>query len=153
MPWPAVVYAEFLITRILRLGMHSSTFRLLALITILAAACRGTPEGPPMLLVVHEPPDHQAKLVAADPDSSVLEHTIRSLSWSDITFVVLKADDRNWIEGSGSLNSADGLSARYMLDGEEHIAARAPSSLDELLTLLQSYRRGDGRWLELIEWD
>jgi hypothetical protein len=106
-----------------------------------------------MLLVVHEPPDHRDSLVVANPDSSVIERTVRNLPWSDITFVVLKTDENNWIEGSGSLKPEDGLSARYMVHGEEHVAARAPSSLDELLALLQSYRRGDGRWLQLIDWN
>jgi hypothetical protein len=132
--------------------MRSSAFVLLATLISLTAACHGKP-AVSMLLVVYAPPDQHDSLVAADPDSSLIERTVRNLPWSDITFVVLKTDEQNWIEGSGSLKPEDGLSARYMLHGEEHVSARAPSSLDELLALLHSYRRGDGRWLQLIAWN
>ena len=105
-----------------------------------------------MLLVVHEPPGHEARVVATNPDAAEIATTIKTMPWSDLTFVVLRTDENNWIEGSGSLKPEDGLSARYMVNGEEHVAAQAPSSLDELVALLQSYSKGDGRWQQLIEW-
>src|SRR5262245_38512294 len=67
----------------------------------------------PMILEVHAPPDNLPREISRSPDPGLIEKTVRSLPWSDITFVVLKIDDKNWIEGSGSLNPEDGLSASY----------------------------------------
>ena len=106
-----------------------------------------------LILEVHAPPNYHPREISRNPNLAMVEQTVRDLSWSDITFVVLKADDNNWIEASGSLNPQDGLSARYMADGKEHVSAQAPKSLDEIITLLQSYCARDGRWQELIEWD
>jgi hypothetical protein len=106
-----------------------------------------------MILEVHELSANQPREISKNPDAALIDKSVRGLAWSEITFVVLKVDDNNWIEGSGSLNPEDGLSARYMKDGKEHVSARAPVSLDEIIALLQSYRSGDGRWQKLIEWD
>ena len=106
-----------------------------------------------MILEVHEPPEDGPREISKSPDAALIDKTVRGLSWSDITFVVLKVDDNNWIEGSGSLNPQDGLSARYMKNGKEHVSAHAPRSLDEIVSLLQSYRAGNGRWQNLIDWD
>jgi len=107
----------------------------------------------PMILEISKPPGNLPREISKNPDQVLIEKTVRELAWSDITFVVLKIDDKNWIEGSGSLNPRDGLSARYMKDGKEHVSTRAPKSLDEIIALLQSYRCGDGRWQKLIDWD
>ncbi|MFN2564934.1 MAG: hypothetical protein ABR499_07995 [Gemmatimonadaceae bacterium] len=114
---------------------------------------RIAPQGGPMTLVVAEPPGYEERAVAVDPDAETIERAVKGLAWSDITFVFLKVDDRNWIEGSGSLNPVDGLSAKFMDDGAEWVSSRPPTSLDEIISLLQSYRAGDGRWQKLIEWE
>jgi hypothetical protein len=82
-----------------------------------------------------------------------IDRTVRSLPWADISFVVLKVDEKNWIEGSGSLNPTSGLSARFMKDGAEGVSRQPPRSLEEIILLLQSYRAGDGKWKEIIEWE
>lgn len=106
-----------------------------------------------MILEVHEPPDYRPREVSKSPDLALIEKTVKGLAWSDITFVILKVDDNNWIEGSGSLKPTDGLSARYLKDGKEHVSARAPKSLDEIISILQSFHSGDGRWQKMIDWD
>jgi hypothetical protein len=105
-----------------------------------------------MILEVSEP-DRSPRKICRDPDSKTIDDTVKRLPWSDITFVVLKCDEENWFEGSGSLQSGVGLSAAYMKDGIVHVSARAPGSLDEIIALLQSYRSGDGNWQHMIEWD
>ncbi|HVE79651.1 MAG TPA: hypothetical protein VNA89_12340 [Gemmatimonadaceae bacterium] len=106
-----------------------------------------------MVLEVAEPPTHEERVVARGPDAATIEQIVEGLAWADITFVILKRDERNWIEGSGSLNPEDGLSARYMSDGDERVASRPPASLGEIIALLQSYRSGDERWREMMEWE
>jgi hypothetical protein len=106
-----------------------------------------------MMLEVHEPPEYVPLAVAADPDRMTIETVVRSLAWADITFVILKIDDNNWIEGSGSLSPRDGLSARYMHAGKEFVSSRPPDSLQEIIDLLDSFRSQDGRWKNLIEWE
>ena len=65
-----------------------------------------------MILEVHEPPALQPREISKNPDLALIEKTVKSLPWSEITFVVLKIDEKNWIEGSGSLDPTDGLSAK-----------------------------------------
>jgi hypothetical protein len=106
-----------------------------------------------MILEVHEPPEYVPLVVATDPDRMTIETVVRSLAWADITFVILKIDDNNWIEGSGSLSPQDGLSARYMEDGQEFVSSRPPDSLQEIIDLLDSFRLQDGRGKNLIGWE
>ena len=113
----------------------------------------GPPPGTSMSLEIAEPPDNVERVTARDPDAATIARTVHKLAWDPITFVVLKVDEDNWMEGSGSRDPTDGFSARVMLDGEERVSSRAPESLDEIIALLQSYRAGDGRWREMIEWD
>ena len=111
-------------------------------------AARGTA----LTLLVMEPTEREERVVAVDPDSATIKKTVESLKWSPITFVTLKRDAKNWMEASGSLSPEDGLSARYSENGVEHVSARAPKSLSEIVDLLQSYRSGDDRWRSSIEW-
>jgi hypothetical protein len=105
-----------------------------------------------MVLEVQEMSEDQPREIKR-LDAAIIEKTVKELSWSDITFVVLKVDDKNWIEGSGSLKPRDGLSARYMKNGTEHVSTKAPKTLHEIVALLQSYHAGDGRWQDLLDWD
>jgi hypothetical protein len=105
-----------------------------------------------MILEIYEPPDHAPRQVAENPDSAKIENTVKGLPWSDITFIVLKIDENNWIEGSGSLNPEDGLSARYSENGKEYVAENPPKSLEVIVSLLQSYASGDGKWKKMIIW-
>lgn len=124
----------------------------LAVATALASCGSSKEAEQHLVLEVHEPPNHAPRIVATNPDATAIKRAIEGLKWDDITFVVLKYDDDNWIEGSGSLRPDDGLSARYVEGGNEYISARPPESLDEIVRLLESYRSGDGRWRAMIEW-
>jgi hypothetical protein len=119
-----------------------------------SAASPPLPNGPPpgtaMTLEVAEAPSHEERVVAQNPDAEAIGRVARQLSWSDVTFVVLRIDDENWMETSGS--SKDGFSAKITLAGETWISSRPPESLDEMITLLVSYRNGDNAWQDLIEW-
>ena len=106
-----------------------------------------------MTLEVAAPPDNTERVTARDPDAATIARTVHDLAWDPITFVILKVDDDNWMEGSGSRDPSDGLSAKVTLDGEERVSSYAVDSLEEMVALLQSYRAGDGRWREMIEWD
>ncbi|NNL99558.1 MAG: hypothetical protein HKO62_02325 [Gammaproteobacteria bacterium] len=106
-----------------------------------------------LTLEIFLPPDHQPQTIADNPSASQLAFTIRRLAWDDLTFVVLKYDDENWIELSGALTDDFGLSARYWNDGIEHVAARPPADLDEGTRLLEHYRRGDSLWKQMISWE
>ena len=106
-----------------------------------------------MILQVCEPPSCTPRDLAINPDLSTIAAAIRALSWDDITFVVLRLDENTWIEGSGSLRPEDGLSARFMEDGVEHVSRSAPEGLNVIEQLLTSFLLRDDRWRTLIEWD
>lgn len=106
-----------------------------------------------MILELYSPPAAERQVVSEAADAVSVEATIRGQPWDDITFVVLKVDERNWFEVSGSLKPEDGLSARYFEDGVEHVSDGAPESLDVCVSLMLSYLRADDRWREDIGWD
>ena len=94
----------------------------------------------------------ESKLISTDPTEQIILDTINNLSWNDLTFVILKIDDDNLMEGSGSLNPSDGLSARYLENGQEHVSSSAPESLQIIYDLLASYLVGDNTWRHIIDW-
>lgn len=106
-----------------------------------------------VVLEVFDPPDWKPREVATDPDAETIARTVRGLPWSDITFVVLRKDEKNYFEASGSLDPGDGFSATYVEDGVEHLSREAPESLDVVVALLGSYRSDDGKWRTMIAWD
>lgn len=55
-----------------------------------------------MIIEVHESPEYVPREISDQPTPDLIEATLRSLPWSDITFVDLKIDDRNLIEVSGT---------------------------------------------------
>ena len=122
---------------------------------LLASAMPARPHGPAarMTLEIFEPPSHKPHEVATDPDAEILERTFRSLAWSAMTFVVLRKDELNCMEASGSLDPGDGLSGSYTEDGIEHVLEEPPATLELLLDLLRSYRAGDERWRTMVAWD
>jgi hypothetical protein len=101
-------------------------------------------------LVVYEPPDHEPRVVAEKPNLAQLQETIQGMKWTDITFVVVRRDEDNWIEFSGS--TEDGFSARYMEEGQEYVISQAPASTVDGVTLLGLYLRGDDGWRTDYEW-
>jgi len=102
-----------------------------------------------LVLEAYEPPSQQKRVVATNPSKQVITRTIRDLRWSDITFVVLRLDDRNWIEASGS--RSDGFSVKFARNGKERVSESAPT-LDEIVALFQSYVANDGRWERMVKW-
>ena len=103
-------------------------------------------------LEIYAPPANERRIEAVDPDARKLAKTFARLAWQDITFCVLRRDDENAMEISGSAGSHIGLSARVWENGEEYVADRGPETLDECLALLESYRCSDDRWRTAIGW-
>jgi hypothetical protein len=103
-------------------------------------------------LLVIEPPEYRSVTTAVNPLPRQIEDLMKQMSWKDVSFVLLRIDERHWLEVSGSTKTEDGYSARCCIAGKEYVASRAPKSLSELVTLLSSFRAGDGRWRTLIDW-
>ncbi len=72
------------------------------------------------------------------------------MPWNEITFVVLVRDKMNWCEFSGCV--ADGFSARYAEQGQEHVISQPPGSLAEGIRLLTLYLHEDDRWRSDYDW-
>lgn len=106
-----------------------------------------------LILELHSPTEYEAIIISETPHTINIDSAVKAQPWKDITFIVLKADEQNLIELSGSLNPADGLSARFFEDGNEYISKRAPKSLDEGVELLISYLQNDGKWKKMISWE
>ena len=105
-----------------------------------------------MILELHSLPDHDPKVVSVSPDERNIEATIRNQSWDEITFVVLKIDEKNWFEISGSPKPEEGLSASCCEGGQQQVSDGSPGSLDACVSLMLSFFRGDNRWRNEISW-
>lgn len=104
-----------------------------------------------MTLELYAPPDNQVSIVSDVATQRQIADTIEDQPWSDITFLVLKRDEDNWFEVSGSTSA--GFSARYMADGREFVSSRAPDSIAEMCILMTSYLEEDGKWKTAIGWE
>lgn len=105
-----------------------------------------------MILEVYSPPANDRQIVADTANESAIVSTIRNQRWKDLTFVVLRIDDKNWFEVSGSLNPEDGLAARYSENGTEYVSDVAPDSLEQCISLMLSYFKADDKWRSDIRW-
>ena len=121
--------------------------RMLGILLIITASDVGANE---LQLVVSEPPEWEERVITTAPTPETVREVVSSLSWGDITFVVLRTDQANWFEVSGALNG-HGLSARYSENGTEFVSAGPPRSLREGEALLISYMTDD-RWRSAIGW-
>jgi len=136
--------------------MKRFIYSILALGTIFLSGCMDKIEEKKestMVLIVAESPDFEEKIVANSPTPELLESTVQSLAWSDITFVILKKNEQDWLELSGSLDPSDGLSMRYFDSTGEFVSDRAPSSLKEGTTVLKKYLLDNPEWKKTYNWN
>jgi hypothetical protein len=101
-----------------------------------------------MKFYVQDPPQCDVRPIATDPDADLIASTVLGLEWSDITFVVMERDRKNCLCVSGSF--PHGFCTDYTENGAHQVSDRAPESLEEMIALLQSYRRGDEKWREMV---
>ena len=104
-----------------------------------------------LVLTVSEAPDLAPREIATNPDGDTVERCIRSLSWKGMTFVTLERGP-DCITASGSLESGDGWSLSSLENGEEHVAARPPESIDAIVSIMRSFAAGDQSWRTMIDW-
>ncbi len=105
-----------------------------------------------MILELSPPPTNDPIILSDSPTRELVASTIQGQPWSEITFIVLRRDEANWFEISGSLDPNDGLSARYSENGQEMVSATAPGTLEEASGLMLSYFDADDRWRQAIGW-
>ena len=112
---------------------------------------RLTQQRPELRLLLLRPEDHELEVISSSPDEATIAATVRDQPWDEITFVVLRRDAKNELGISGSLSPEDGLAVHFCEDGERHVGPLA--ALDEGISLLLSYSRGDGRWRRSVSWE
>jgi hypothetical protein len=116
-----------------------------------AQDARGLSASKNMKLELCAPPNNEPVVLATSPTVERVTDAVMQQPWTNITFVVLKRDEQNWLEVSGA--TGDGFSARYMADGKEFVSVRAPASLEEMCMLMKSYLMGDAKWKTAIKWE
>lgn len=104
-----------------------------------------------MSLLVGQEPDFDLRVHSVEPDAAKVATVVRSVNWSGFATVMMWKGEQEFLEISGSLRAEDGLSATYM-EGETEKVSRTAPTLDEAISLLQSYASGDSRYKSLIEW-
>lgn len=92
------------------------------------------------------------QMIAENPTDEEIARLVHGMAWDEISFVIVKLDEANWLDGSGSLKPADGLSAMCEIEGQQFVTVEAPQSLDEIVALLQSFNRKDGNWRTMVKW-
>ena len=105
-----------------------------------------------MSLLVGQEPLFNLRVHSIEPDATTIDSVVRAVHWSGFATVMMRKAEQEFLEISGSLRAEDGLSATYM-EGETEKVSRTAPSLDEAISLLQSYAAGDSRYKSLIEWE
>ena len=105
-----------------------------------------------MSLLVGQEPNFDLRVHSVDPDGAKVASVVRSVDWSRFATVMMWKGEQDFLEISGSLRAEDGLSATYMEGETEKVSSSAPS-LDEAISLLQSYAAGDARYKTLVAWE
>ena len=103
-------------------------------------------------LLVGQEPNFDLRVHSVDPDAAKVASVVRSVNWSRFATVMMWKAEQEFLEISGSLRAEDGLSATYMEGETEKVSSAAPS-LDEAISLLQSYAAGDSRYKTLVAWE
>ena len=105
-----------------------------------------------MSLLVGQEPNFDLRVHSVDPDATQVAAVVRSVDWSRFATVMMWKAEQEFLEISGSLRAEDGLSATFMEGETEKVSSSAPS-LDEAISLLQSYAAGDSRYKTLVVWE
>lgn len=105
-----------------------------------------------MSLLVGQEPNFNLRVHSVEPDPATVDSVVRAVHWSGFATVMMWKAEQEFLEISGSLRAEDGLSATYM-EGETEKVSRTAPSLDEAISLLQSYAAGDSRYKSLIDWE
>jgi hypothetical protein len=103
-------------------------------------------------LLVGQEPDFNLRVHTVEPDATKIDSVVRAVNWSGFATVMMWKAEQEFLEISGSLRAEDGLSATYMEGETEKVSSTAPS-LDEAISLLQSYAARDSRYKTLIKWE
>ena len=104
-----------------------------------------------LVLLVGQEPNFNLRVHSVEPDAAKVDSVVRAVNWSGFATVMMWKAEQEFFEISGSLRGENGLSATYMEGETEKVSSTAPS-LEEAISLLQSYAAGDSRYKTLIEW-
>ena len=82
-------------------------------------------------------------------DAHELSRMIDSMSWQDLSAILVRKSENDFLEGSGSHD--DGFSLIHTQDGRQDVTPNAPD-LQELKTCLIQYFNGEPGWREMSIW-
>ena len=105
-----------------------------------------------MSLLVGQEPNFNLRVHCVEPDAAKIDAVVRAVDWSGFATVMMWKAEQEFLEISGSLRAEDGLAATYMEGETEKVSSSAPS-LEDAISLLQSYAAGDSRYRTLIAWE
>jgi len=78
-----------------------------------------------MILQVQYEGGREPTVVTNEPSEAGVANAVRSMDWNRFAFVTLHKDDRNWLDGSGSMQPEDGLSMMLSVDGVQYVTETA----------------------------
>ena len=84
-------------------------------------------------------------LISENPTKAQVSHIVNSLDWTNFNAVILRNNEGNWLEVSGSLDN-DGFAIIYEENGVPFISEDAPEKLVQLENALQSYLFGNEKF-------
>jgi hypothetical protein len=102
-----------------------------------------------MTLDLQPPPKYERQVLSYDPTPEIVARAVRSQRWDDLTYLVLRKDEENWLSVSGYL--PDHFAAFVQVGGKETAIDKAPQSMEEMTALLQSYLADDKAWKSAME--
>ncbi len=89
--------------------------------------------------------------ITQDPTKEDIHNIVGSLHWDDISWAILKIDEKNRIECSGSYN--DGFAIIYQEGESDYIGFDSPTSVDEIIDILTRYLNNDNSWKDMFAWE
>jgi hypothetical protein len=93
------------------------------------------------------------RLVADEATPEIVVSTMHSLDWRGFHQVVLERSNSDWMEVGGSLDPSDGLSVMYEENGKQSVIRVAPTTVEDMTTMLLGYLSGTEDWKKSAKWD
>ena len=87
--------------------------------------------------------EQHPQVVAEEPGLEAVTAALASTDWNRLAFLTLERDEKNRLEGSGSINPVDGLCLILLEDGVEHVSETAPPDPQAMLPAFNAYLQGN----------
>ena len=128
-------------------------FSLILLLFSVNSASSDKKESNGMKLILLSDYGSSEKIISNEPTEKMIIELIDSLDWNNFYQVIIEKENKDYMEVSGSLDPADGLSALYQEKNKQYVIVNPPKTIEELKKIAISYFKNDKYWKNSIKWN